>query len=164
MDRILKCTSISDVWALHAEQMSLYGFDRLLYLATSFREHGRWGENADVLVLSNYNKDIIDHYVGKGLHKKANMVPQEKSKPGAYSWREFLERQKRGEITDDEKELGELRTKWKIHAGYTIWFDEISERNNSVMGLGANRKLSQDRVDALWAQKGSEIFLLSIPE
>jgi DNA-binding CsgD family transcriptional regulator len=161
VDRILKCASVNDVWALHTERMSTYGFDRLLYLTTRFRAHGRWGDSADMLVLSNYDKSIVDRYVGKGLHKRANMVPREKSKPGAYSWREFLERQKRGEITEAEKKLGDLRTKWEMNAGYTIWFDEISERNKSVIGLCANRKLSQDNVDSLWSEKGNEILLLN---
>jgi LuxR family transcriptional regulator len=158
---ILTCASIEGVWELHTKKMTEYGFDRLLYLSTNLRTYGEWGDTSDTLVLSNYEREVTDVYVDKGLHKRAAMVSRTEYTPGQYSWRNFLERQEAGELTASEKELSELRTEWGMNAGYTIWFDETNERNRSVIGLGASRELTQDDVDGLWSEKGREIFVLN---
>ena len=158
---ILTCASIEGVWELHTKKMTEYGFDRLLYLSTNLRTYGEWGDVSDTLVLSNYEQEITELYIGKGLHKRAAMVSRTDYIPGQYSWRNFLERQEAGELTASERELSELRADWKMNAGYTIWFDETSDRNRSVIGLGASYELTQDDVDALWSEKGREIFLFN---
>ena len=158
---ILTCASIEGVWELHTKKMTEYGFDRLLYLSTNLRTYGEWGDVSDTLVLSNYEQEITELYIGKGLHKRAAMVSRTEHIPGQYSWRNFLERQEAGELTASERELSELRADWKMNAGYTIWFDETSDRNRSVIGLGASYELTQDDVDALWSEKGREIFLFN---
>lgn len=141
--------------------MTEYGFDRLLYLSTNLRTYGEWGDVSDTLVLSNYEQEITELYIGRGLHKRAAMVSRTDYIPGQYSWRNFLERQEAGELTASERELSELRADWKMNAGYTIWFDETSDRNRSVIGLGASYELTQEDVDALWSEKGREIFLFN---
>jgi len=141
--------------------MTEYGFDRLLYLSTNLRTYGEWGDVSDTLVLSNYEQEITELYIGRGLNKRAAMVSRTDYIPGQYSWRNFLERQEAGELTASERELSELRADWKMNAGYTIWFDETSDRNRSVIGLGASYELTQEDVDALWSEKGREIFLFN---
>ena len=158
---ILTCASIEGVWELHTKKMTEYGFDRLLYLSTNLRTYGEWGDVSDTLVLSNYEQEITELYIGRGLHKRAAMVSRTDYIPGQYSWRNFLERQEAGELTASERELSELRADWKMNAGYTIWFDETSDRNRSVIGLGASYELTQEDVDALWSEKGREIFLFN---
>ncbi|WP_137699782.1 helix-turn-helix transcriptional regulator [Marimonas lutisalis] len=160
-ERVLRCRSIEEVWDLHLEKMKDYGFDRLIYGTTNLWTHGAWGDVSDMLFLSSYEQEVTDVIVRGGLNNRAAVVPREKYEPGAHSWRAFAEREKTGDLTEAEQELSTLRAKWGIVAGYTIWFDEFNQRSRSVIGLCARRGLSQDDVDALWNEKGHEIFLLN---
>lgn len=160
-DQVLKCSSVEAVWALHIEMMSKYGFDRLLYISTNLRTHGVWGDISDALILTNYEKEFLDVYIGQGLHKQATVARTEGYKPGAYSWQHSLERPDTRELTKAEMSLAELRAKWEIKAGYTIWFGEISERDRAFIGLCARRELAQDDVNSLWVERGNEICMLN---
>lgn len=158
---ILACATTDDVWDLHTQKMCEYGFDRLLFLSTNLRTHGEWGDISDTLVLSTYPQEVVDVFVDGGLYKRASVVPRKDHKPGFHSWRNFMERKAAGDLTEAEIELSGLHAKWKIAAGYTIWFDETSNRIRSVVGLCARQGLTQDDVDKIWSEQGKEIFVLN---
>jgi hypothetical protein len=139
----LACATTDDVWDLHTQKMCEYGFDRLLFLSTNLRTHGEWGDISDTLVLSTYPQEVVDVFVDGGLYKKASIVPRKDHKPAFHSWRNFMKRKAAGDLTEAEIELSGLHAKWKIAAGYTIWFDETSNRNRSVVGLCARQGLNK---------------------
>jgi len=52
-----------------------------------------------------------------------------------------------------------LNQRMNVVAGYTISFHEVSLRAKGAIGLCARDGMTQDDVDALWAESGSEIEL-----
>lgn len=161
LDRILKCTSVEDVWALHTEKMAEYGFDRLLYLSTQFQTHGVFGAIEDAIVLTNRDRGFVDTFIGEELYKHGPLAAWDWTGGGVRSWRVFEERYEARDVTSGEKKIHELNRKWGLCAGYVIRFDEIKERSKSVIGLCARKGFTQDDVDRLWEEKGDEIIVLN---
>lgn len=158
-ERLIQCNRIESLWQCHVEDMAAFGFDRLLYMATTLSQPGNWGDPADRLVLTNYPAPVIDAFIGEGLHRTTAKIPSPAEGPGAYSWR-------KSRIANDapptraERAHMALCNKWKISAGYTIWFSDLRQRRKAVMGLCAKVGLSQADVDRIWLEHGHEIHAL----
>ena len=158
-ERLIHCKSIESLWECHVGNMVNYGFDRILYMATTLSQPGNWGDPADRLVLTNYPAPVIDTFIGEGLHRSTAKIPNPAAGPGAYSWR-------KSQITDTaplnqaERAHLALCKNWKITAGYTIWFSDMRQRRKGVMGLCAKVGLSQADVDHTWLEHGPEIHAL----
>lgn len=160
-DRILKCRSIDEVWALHAEKMREYGFDRLLYVSTQFQTHGVLGDIQDAIVLSTRATEFADAFVGEELYKYGPLATWFRNGAEVRSFRDFEKRYKPNNVTVGEKKIYELHRKWGLVAGYLIRFDEIKTRSKGEIGLCARKGLTQDDVDAVWKEKSEEIVVLN---
>lgn len=160
-NRILKCRSVDDVWAFHAEKMKEYGFDRLLYISTHFQTHGVLGDIEDAVVLTNRARGFVNAFITQGLYKYGPLATWAGNGATVRSWRIFEERYKAADVSVGERRIHELNKKWCLLAGYVIRFDEIKERDKSVIGLCAREGLTQDDVDALWEKKSEEIVALN---
>lgn len=159
---VLNCTSIEDVWSLHTAKMKEYGFDRLLYISTQFRAHGTYGELADALVLTNHDRRFIEVFLGQELYLHVPTNDWFLRNTGACSWTHIFKKFNKGNhLTESERQVKNLYAKWNLVAGYTISFARISDRGVGAIGLCAPKGQTQDDVDALWEQKGDEIFLLN---
>ena len=158
-ERLINCKSIESLWQCHVENMATYGFDRLLYMASTLTRPGNWGDPSDRLVLTNYPAPVIDTFIGESLHRRTAKIPTPAEGPGAYSWRKS-HLTENAPLNQAERAHLSLCTKWKITAGYTIWFSDMRQRRKGVMGLCARIGLSQADVDRIWLEHGHEIHAL----
>lgn len=155
------CQSLEELWEGHCSQMAEFGFDRLLYGFTRYRTATSLGDPEDFVILTNHSKAYTDVFLGEGKYFTAPMVRWALDHEGAGSWRMLIDMLKTGTMTDAEKKMFEFNQKMDVTAGYTISFKSISQRSKGAIALTARPGLSQDDVDAVWAEHGRDIHLMN---
>ncbi|MGB3553366.1 MAG: LuxR family transcriptional regulator [Jannaschia sp.] len=158
--RIVRMTSLEDVWASHQERMATYGFDRILYAATRFRTDNGMGDMRDALILTNYPDSFTGPYLEGGLFRDAPMVRWAMTHTGSHSWREIAEDYAAGRLSPGEAKVCEFNRRMNIVSGYGISFPRTSARSGHGIGMSSS-DLTQDEVDALWTDQGREIELIN---
>lgn len=161
LERLLSTDAIADIWALHCERMAQFGFDRLLYGFTRFRNAQGFGKLDDTLILSNHSPAYLDAFLGGGLFSDAPMVKWAAGSVGACSWRIVAERFQGGTLSEAERRVMALNLQHGVLAGVSIAFADTSSRAKGAIGLCARPGLDQAAVDALWARDGREIEVLN---
>ena len=159
LERLHDCSSIEEVWENHVDQMVEFGFDRLLYGFTRYRTNNSFGNQQDVLMLSNYDDEYLKAYVDSGMYFNAPMVTWAANNVGACSWSEIIGNTE--SLTDTEKRIVEFNSKAGLTAGYSISFKDISSRSKGAIGLIASPGVSQEMVDADWMVNGREILQMN---
>ena len=157
--KIFEMNTIEDVWALHTAKMAEYHFDRLIYGYTRFRQGTTLGDIQDALILTNHDKEYVDHFIGEGMYFKGPMVAWAADNVGACSWGMIAEQLQSGGLGPEAMEAMAVNAKMEVLAGYTISFHDVSLRSKGAIGLTAERNLSQADVEEIWAQHGSDIEL-----
>ncbi|THH38517.1 LuxR family transcriptional regulator [Aliishimia ponticola] len=155
------CQSLEELWAEHVAQMTTYGFDRLIYGFTRYRTQTSLGDPEDFVILTNQPQEYMDVFLGEGRYFHAPMVKWALEHEGAGSWRMLFDMVNTGTMTADERRMFEFNQKMNVTAGYTISFKSISARSKGAMALTARPGLSQDDVDAIWAEHGRDIHLMN---
>lgn len=156
---IMRATSRDVLWDTHLKSMARYGFGRLIYGFTRFRNERALGDLNDMLLLSNYGEDYLAGFVDTGLYHQSPMLQWAAENDGASSWG-IMQRWKE-KMTPGEWQVLEFNKKMGATAGYTISLREISSRHRGAIGLCADPGVSQDEVDALWEDYGAEIEVLN---
>lgn len=155
------CQSLEELWDGHTAKMAEYGFDRLIYGFTRYRTATSLGDPEDFVILTNHSKEYTDVFLGKGRYFHAPMVRWALEHEGAGSWRMLQDMLDTGTMTEDERKILEFNRKMNIVAGYTISFKSISARSKGAIALTARPGLTQDDVDAKWAEHGRDIHLMN---
>lgn len=161
LERIFDANSIEEIWARHVDKMAEFGFDRLLYGFTRFMTSTSFGDHDDALVLSNHEDAYLDAFVRTGLYYHAPMVRWASEHEGVGSWRKITERVSQGNLTPTERRVLEVNQRFNVAAGYSISFKDVSVRAKGAIGLCARAGLSQDDVDAIWAEHGSTLTVIN---
>ncbi len=161
MSRMVEMNSIEDVWALHTEKMSDYGFDRLVYGYTRFRTGPALGDIQDAVILTNHDPEYVDVFVGEAMYLKGPMANWAAENVGACSWQMIHKIIAEGQLTPNEMEAMAFNMRMDVTAGYTISFHDVSLRSKGAIGLTARRGLTQDHVEEIWARDGADIELLN---
>lgn len=159
--KLVDAESISDVWKIHTKTMATYGFDRLLYGMTRYRQ-GNWvGSSSDFFVLTNHSQAYAEVLFQNARYLRGPMAQWALANTGTQSWSMAHERAARGELTADEMELMALNTANGVKAGYTMSFMGPSGRFAAAISLVAEEGISQAEVDALWDEHGTQIELIN---
>jgi len=161
VERILAARTVECVWDAHCKKMAEFGFDRLIYGLNHFRTHGEFGDQSDWIILTNHDPEYIERFFGNALFLHAPMAIWVARNKGACSWRWARERFERGETSEMENRVLEINSRMGVSAGYSISFENLSERRSSGIGLCARRGLTQDDVDRIWREHGDEIMVLN---
>lgn len=161
LEQLMQAGTIEEVWSLHVDRMTRFGFDRLLYGFTRFRTHKSFGSTDDVLVLSNHEPEYLRDYIDGGLYMHAPMVGWAADNEGACSWRLIEERARTIALTEAERQVLALNQRHGVRAGYSISFRDASIRAKGAIGLCARAGLRQSEVDDIWARHGREILVLN---
>lgn len=158
---IASCQSIEEVWANHIQQMSKYGFDRLIYGYTRYRIAESLGDPDDFVTLTNHGTDYTDEYIGNGLFHHAPMLKWAMEHDGACSWSVMKEMTENGVLTPAEQKVLDFNRRMGVCAGYTISFKAVSTRTKGAIGLTAQEGITQTEVDEIWAEHGRDIQLMN---
>jgi len=150
--------SVEVLWALHAERMALYGFDRIIYGFTHYRSGRSLGDPQDWVLLTNHGDSYMEEFLGKGHLYNAPMIRWALANTGACSWHWMSEP---GNLTDAEKVVVAFNLGQNVTAGYTVSFLSVTERTKGATALTAKTGMTQDEVDAIWAKYGDEITVIN---
>ncbi|NVK16699.1 MAG: LuxR family transcriptional regulator [Rhodobacteraceae bacterium] len=153
--------SLEELWHGHVQQMSEYGFDRLIYGHTRYKTETSLGDPDDFVILSNHENAYLDGFLRKGLYSHAPMLRWALENEGAGSWRIVQEMASKGTLGPEALKVHEFNQALDMKAGYTISFYSSSPRYKGAISLAARPGLSQDQVDALWQDEGSDIVLMN---
>lgn len=91
----------------------------------------------------------------------APMVNSAIQNNGACSWRLIDKLYAQNQLDDRTKAVVEFNREHDVRVGYTISFMGVSSRSRGAISLTAKANLTQDQVDAMWAEKGEEIQLIN---
>lgn len=155
------CDSIETIWDMHCERMASFGFDRLVYGFTRFRTPNSLGDPADFMMLTNHDPAYTDVFVGQRLYHHAPMVRWALENDGFCSWRVLVQMTDTGTLTAQERRVLDFNLSHGVEAGYSISFRSVSRRAKGAIALTAARGTSQDAVDAIWDEHGSDIVLMN---
>ncbi len=153
--------SLEELWPAHCEKMAEYGFDRLLYGYTRYRTGTSLGDPEDFIILTNHDPEYTRVFVGEGLYFHAPLTRWALDSEGAGSWRLVGEMFNNRVLTADEQRVVAFNLKMQVTAGYTISFKSVSARSKGAIALTAKPGMTQDEVDAVWAEHGRDIHLMN---
>ncbi|MFK7754367.1 MAG: LuxR family transcriptional regulator [Sedimentitalea sp.] len=153
--------TLEDLWDRHTEQMAHYGFDRLIYGFTRFRTQTSLGDPEDFTILTNHGDAYVDGFLHGGLYFHAPMLHWALENEGAGSWRTLAEQFDTGTLTPNQLKVIEFNLRMKVTAGYTVSFKSVSARSKGAISLAARAGMTQDEVDAVWAEHGRDIHLMN---
>lgn len=158
---IAHCPTMEEMWEKHTQKMAEYGFDRLIYGFTRYRTSTSLGDPEDFIILSNHDPEYLDEFLGHGLYMHAPMVRWALANDGACSWGVLQKMAQTHTMTDAEQHVHDYNQKMDVTAGYSISFRTISARSKGAIALTAQRGMSQDEIDAVWAEHGNDIRLIN---
>lgn len=161
LERLLLTDDVDVIWSEHCNLMAQYGFDRLIYAFMPFRSTPGYDDIADSLVLSSHDEDYLKVFLQGGLFLHAPMVNWTTRSTGAQSWSWVWDREARGELSPEEQNVVNVNRSFGVSAGYSIAFADSSQRAKGGIGLCAERGLSQDQVDDIWARHGRELMVVN---
>lgn len=149
------------LWEAHTLKMSEYGFDRLIYGFTRYRTSTSLGDPEDFVILTNHSKAYTDGFVTGGLYFHAPMVRWALANDGACSWTVLHDMARESVMTAEEQKVIDFNRQMDVLAGYTVSFKSISARAKGAIALTARVDMSQQEVDAVWEEHGSDIKLMN---
>lgn len=153
--------SLEVLWHQHVRQMASFGFDRLIYGHTRFKTETSLGDPEDFVILSNHQNEYLNGFLHKGLYLSAPMLRWALDNEGAGSWRIVQDMAATGTLTPEARKVHEFNQRLDMTAGYTISFHSASNRYKGAISLAAKPGMTQDEVDAVWADCGEDIVLMN---
>jgi len=158
---ITQASTLEQLWAAHCEQMAGYGFDRLFYGYTRYRTETSLGDPEDFVILTNHGREYVDGFLHKGLYFHAPMLRWALQNEGAGSWRHIAQLHAAEQMSAEARRVYEFNQSHGVTAGYTVSFNSTSLRAKGAISLCARAGMSQDDVEALWAEQGQDILLIN---
>lgn len=158
---IAHCPSIEELWDAHVAKMAEFGFDRLIYGFTRYRTSTSLGDPEDFVILTNHSRAYTDEFLGSGLYYHAPMVRWALTHDGACSWTVLHEMARERAMSAAEEAVVAFNQRMGVTAGYTVSFKSISNRSKGAIALTAKPGMSQEEVDAVWAEHGDDIKLMN---
>ncbi len=159
IEAIVAARTMEDVWPVHCKAMSRFGFNRLFYGLTRSRSRQSLGDRDDFLLLSNISEAYTVPFVNDGLYLHAPMMRWVLSNTGAVSW-SWL-RNHLHNLTPAERNVLEFNGKHRLHAGYSVSFQDVSPRAIAAIALIADPDVGQEAVDAMWQRRGRKILAMN---
>lgn len=149
------------LWDIHCKRMADFGFDRILYGFSHFVSGTSYGDPNDFVLLTNHDSSYMERFIGDGLYRDAPMTRWAASNEGACSWTYMIDRLGAGSLSEREKSVLAFNRAHGVTAGYSISFKAITSRSKGAIALTARKGLSQEDIDAVWAEHGEDIVLMN---
>jgi LuxR family transcriptional regulator len=162
LDDILHAQSVDALWALHAEKMHSFGFDRIVYAFTRFSTSHDFGALDDMLVLTNHSDAYVKGIIGDRMFERSpTMRWRKENTNGACLWSWVCDEARAGRLSPSEADVVRFSMSHGVRAGVTIYFPDLGPRASAGISLCAHDSLRQRDVDRLWAERGQEIYVLN---
>ncbi len=158
---VIDSQSLEELWDGHVSKMAEYGFDRLLYGYTRYRTATSLGDPDDFVFLTNHDQKYTDFLLDGDLLMHAPMVRWALANDGAKSWQMIHEMEREKELSAKARQVLEFNRDMGVTAGYTVSFRSVTSRTKGAIALTGPNGISQDEVDAIWAEHGDDITLMN---
>lgn len=149
------------LWACLRAYFAREGFDRLKYGYAPEMTGDDLGEHRDFLVLSSMPREFMVEFIDKGFVRGNNLTRWGIENVGVVSYSLVHERAKKGLLTNEELANMSLHRRFNVSAGFSISFPPALARGRGGLSVIAQPDLTQDKVDALLAQKSGEYFVVA---
>lgn len=156
LEQLSETQTVENVWALTVEEMASYGFHKLFYGFTRYRTGKSFGDQQDILILSNLDQAYIKRFLDENMYYDAPMAQWAAQNVGACSWGWMA--QNMDNLTPAEMKIIEFNRQFDVTAGYTVSFKDISYRAKGAIGLSASDGQTQADLDAIWAEHGRTLI------
>lgn len=153
--------SLEELWHNHVQQMTNYGFDRLIYGYTRYKTETSLGDPDDFVILTNHNADYVNGYLKQGLYHHAPMLRWALDNEGAGSWQMIEEMLATGGLSKQAQSVIEFNRSMQMSAGYTVSFFSASKRYKGAISLGGAAGSTQKELDLMWQEHGEDIILMN---
>lgn len=161
LEELIAAQSVDELWAAHLDRMSTYGFDRLVYGFTRFRSLHDFGQLDDMLLLTNHSSAYIDGFIGGRMFERGPMTRWAAENAGVCLWSWIADQSREGKLSADEIAVVDYNLAHGVRAGLSMSFPDVSARSTGAIGICAAESLRQRDVNAIWAEKGREIFVIN---
>ncbi|MFY0619350.1 MAG: autoinducer binding domain-containing protein [Shimia sp.] len=161
IEDVMNQTSLEELWDMHCVKMSSFGFDKLIYGYTNYRNGMSLGDVEDFFILSNHERCYLDKYLGDRLYFDGPMMRWTLENSGAKSWNLAQKAFEQGLLTDKQRRVFEFNQANGLSAGYTVSFPTVSSRTKGAISLAAHRDFTQEQIDVMWEKRGREISLMN---
>ena len=161
LEALTNAPSLESLWDMHCRKMASYGFDRLLYGFTRYRNGTSLGDPDDFVILTNHPTSYAETFVSQGLYFHGPMVRWALDNEGACSWRVVADMVRTGNMSPSEARVIQFNQAHAVTAGYTIGFKSVSPRAKGGIALTARADMDQDKTDAVWARHGHDILVMN---
>ncbi len=158
---VIDSRSLEELWNRHVSKMAEYGFDRLIYGYTRYRTETSLGDPDDFVILTNHDRKYMDFFLDRDLLMHAPMVRWALENDGAQSWRMIYEMEREEQLSVQARRILEFNRDMGVTAGYSISFKPVTARTKGAIGLTGLAGVSQDEIDAVWAEHGDDITLMN---
>lgn len=160
LERLIETETLDELWDLHLERISKFGFGRLMYGFTRVWDDKRFGNPDDIVVLSNHSEEYTHGFIFDEFYARSPIAHWALQHSGPISWSRSQLPNGQSPLTKVQREAIDFNAKHGIFAGYTISFPSDRSREKAAMILSADRHYSQEDIDALWEKDGREIYAL----
>lgn len=155
---IAKSGSSEQIWTTLCEKLAEYQIGHVVYAYTRYRTAHGLGDPQDLVFYSNIPKKILEGLVLDGEQINDNpFVQYSLDHSGPISWGTLDDVLV---LSDRHRELFNLARKIGLGVGYSMAFRADGPRSAGGIGLIAKFGVTQDALDAVWAEHGEDIQLL----
>lgn len=161
LNRIAATGTIDDAWALGTRHFASLGFSRVNYGFTRFRHATTIGDPDDALFLSTCDADYVNRYFRGGFYARTPVFRWAERSSGICTWAWVKEAFEAGRLTADEADAVRLNAAMGVTAGISVSFPNASSRSKGALGLIADIGLSTADVEAIFAERGTEILAVA---
>jgi LuxR family transcriptional regulator len=154
---MFRISQLEDLWLLFTMTLDQYGFDKILYGRTCFLDGQSFGDDDDLVVLSNHDSDYVAYLLAERQFKYSPMLRWSLENVGFQSWDIVSQWIGNGVLSLEQESFVTTNQRFGVIAGYTASFPVIKPNCRSVASIAAKPGLDQNQVNAIWEEHGHEI-------
>lgn len=161
LTRIAEATSVNEAWLIANEFFSALGFSRANYGYTRFLYNKNVGDPDDAIFLTTGDAEYARIYFHNGFYARTPVYRWAVSNAGSCTWKWVREAYAAGKLSDEEAESVRINAAMGVTAGISVSFPETTTRSKGALGLVADKTLTVDDVEEVWATRKDEILAVA---
>lgn len=160
MSAIVAAKDIATLWDCFCQRLVGIGFENILYGAAHVTRGEIIGDPQDALILHHGPQAYADVYLGEELYRHSPAYTWAAQNDGFVSWPETMDATA-GPPPPEALRIVQMNAQFNVFAGFVGSLNGVVPGMSGVIGLSPGQGMLQPEADALWAQVGEEVEMLS---
>jgi LuxR family transcriptional regulator len=152
---------IEKVWGFAVGYFRTLGFSRVNYGLTRFLYANNVGDPDDAVFLSTADPEYVRMYFRGGFYARTPAYRWAIRNEGACTWAWVEKAFNEKRLSPEEMEAVRLNIQMGVVAGIGVSFPVTSTRSKGALGLIADRGMTHDDVEVIWAARRTEILAIA---